>query len=102
MTTALPPWCQWQGDALVMTIQVQPRASRNQIIGLQHDRLKIALTAPPVEGAANQALCQLLAKQLDVANSQVQVIQGAHSREKRVRVNQPSPGRVAELVRSVG
>ena len=50
------------GDALVFEVRVAPRASRNRIVGVQDGALKVALTAPPVEGAANEALRKMLAK----------------------------------------
>lgn len=78
--------CRWQGSDLVLEIRVQPRASRVGIVGLQGGAIKIALTAPPVEGAANQALCQWLADALQVAKGRVSVVAGAHAREKRVCV----------------
>ncbi|MBF0124590.1 MAG: YggU family protein [Magnetococcales bacterium] len=97
----MPPWCHWQGEALLLAIHVQPRAARAQIVGPYRDRLKIALTAPPVEGAANQALCQLLAKHLRVASGQVQVVQGARSRDKTVRINHPLADNVADFINKI-
>ncbi len=70
----------------MLPVRVQPRASREQILGWHDGRLKIALNAPPVEGAANGALCRLLAKALGVGKTAVQVIQGEKSREKLVRI----------------
>ena len=84
--TPRSPGC-WQGDALLLVVRVQPRASRVRVLGV-HDgtALKIALTAPPVEGAANQALCQWLAEELRIAKSRITIVSGEHSRNKRVRI----------------
>ncbi|MBF0401016.1 MAG: DUF167 domain-containing protein [Magnetococcales bacterium] len=78
--------CRWQGLDLLLEIRVQPRASRVAVLGLQGSAIRIALTAPPVEGAANAALCQWLAKELGVAKGRVQVVAGERAREKRVCV----------------
>lgn len=65
-------------------VRVQPRARRAGVEGLHGERLKIALTAPPVEGAANEALLRFLADAFDVPPSTLQVVVGATSREKTV------------------
>lgn len=67
---------------VVLQVQVQPRSSRNLIVGLQGDALKIKLTSPPVEGAANKACCAYLAKLFGVAKSSVELIAGDKSRKK--------------------
>jgi len=67
-------------------IAVQPRASKNEIAGIHNDRLKIRLTSPPVEGAANQACVKFLAKQFGVAASRVTLVSGAASRNKVVHI----------------
>jgi uncharacterized protein (TIGR00251 family) len=66
-----------------ITLNVQPRASRNKIVGLQDGALKLALTAPPVDGAANKACCALLAKLFKLPKSCVKLISGDTSRHKR-------------------
>jgi uncharacterized protein len=76
----------WQGDDWVLAVRVQPRASRAKIVGMHGDMLKIALTSPPVDGAANKALCQLIAKELGVAKGRVSIIRGEKSREKHLSV----------------
>ncbi len=63
---------------------VQPRASRNKVVGLVNDELKIALTAPPVDGAANKACCAFLAKLCKLPKSSVKVVAGETSRHKRL------------------
>ncbi len=55
---------------------------------MQEGRLRVALTAPPVEGAANQALCRMIAKKLGVPKGDVRVVQGESSREKVICVGQ--------------
>lgn len=69
-----------------LSVRVQPRASRNEVAGLVGDTLKIKLTAPPVEGEANDACLAFLAKLLDLAPSRLAIIQGARSRNKLIRI----------------
>lgn len=67
-------------------VLVQPRASREKVGPLHDGRLKIAVTAPPVDGDANAAVIELLAKTLGVTRGAVAVIAGATSRRKTVRI----------------
>ncbi len=70
-----------------LSVRVQPRlASRNEVAGLVGETLKIRLTAPPVEGEANDACLAFLAKLLDLAPSRLAIIQGARSRTKVIRI----------------
>ena len=69
-----------------LSVHVQPRASRNAVAGWVGDALKIWLTAPPVEGAANAACLAFLADLLDLPSSQLEILQGAHSRHKIIRI----------------
>jgi uncharacterized protein (TIGR00251 family) len=67
-------------------VRVQPRASRDKIVGEHQDALKIRLTAPPVDDRANQALRKLLAARLKVPLAAVRIASGEHSRSKRVEI----------------
>lgn len=69
---------------LTFKVFVQPRSSKNQVIGLHGDALKIKLTAPPVNDAANRMCIQYLAKYLKVPMSSLTVISGHHSRTKQI------------------
>ena len=69
-----------------LSVRVQPRASRNEVAGLVGETLKIKLTAPPVEGEANEACLAFLANLLDLAPSRLAIIQGARSRTKLIRI----------------
>ena len=75
-----------RAEAARLSVRVQPRASRNAILGWYQNVLRVAVTAPPVEGEANQALTRLLARALGVASSGVNVVRGQRSRDKLVRV----------------
>jgi len=80
---------QWDDQDLLLAIYVQPRASQAGISGMHGDRLKVKITAPPVEGKANAEVCKLFAQLCGVAKSQVEIISGTHSREKRLRIRAP-------------
>jgi uncharacterized protein (TIGR00251 family) len=69
-----------------LTLYLQPRASRTEVVGAHGDALKLRLAAPPVDGEANEELIRYLAKTLGVAKSQVSIVSGATGRKKRVRV----------------
>ncbi len=69
-----------------IAVHVQPRASQSRVIGMHGDRLKIALAAPPVDGAANAALLELIADLLEVPRRHVELVRGESSRQKTVRV----------------
>ena len=75
---------------MILAVQVIPRASRNQLVGLQGDRLKIKLTSPPVDGAANKCCCEYLAGIFHLAKNQVELLSGGKSRQKRILLHQVS------------
>ncbi len=71
---------------VTLSLRVQPRASRNAVVGWTGDTLKIRLTAPPVEGAANAACLAFLADLLDLPQSQFEILRGERSRNKVVQI----------------
>jgi uncharacterized protein (TIGR00251 family) len=95
-------------EAVYIRVKVQPRASRNAIAGVYMEgreggegktALKIMLTAPPVEGAANRALVAFFSKLLGVKKSQIEVKEGKKSRTKRVGISGVSLREVEEVIR---
>jgi len=74
--------CRDGRDGARLTLHVQPRASRSAITGLHGEAIKVQLTAPPVEGKANQALVALLAKRLHLPKGSITVVQGDTGRDK--------------------
>jgi uncharacterized protein (TIGR00251 family) len=76
-----------QDGAVTFEVRVAPRSSRNRVVGVHEGALKVALTAPPVDGAANDALRKLLAKALGVAKSEVEIVRGDRARIKVLRVH---------------
>ena len=82
-------WYRWDGDDLILHLHIQPRAARDEIIGPHGDALKLRLTAPPIDGRANEHLRTYLAALCGVTRSQVTVISGESARSKRVRIAAP-------------
>ena len=83
---------------LVLSVYVQPRASKNQLCGLIGDELKIRLTSPPVDGAANKLCREFLAELFDVSKSAVEIVSGEASRHKRLRINGDHPGQFSKQI----
>lgn len=96
MNTAL----RLEQEQLHLNVYLQPKASRDQFLGLHGSQLKIAITAPPVDGKANAHLLKWLAKQCKVAKSQVTLIAGVSSRYKRIVIESPKiiPAALTEYV----
>ncbi len=84
--TVLPPFITEKPDGLFLKVFVQPKASKNSIAGIHSDALKIKLTAPPVEGAANKMCLKYLAKCLEVSPSSLDIVSGHNSRTKRILI----------------
>jgi uncharacterized protein (TIGR00251 family) len=82
-------WYRWQGDDLLLTLRIQPRASRDEIAGPYGDALKVRITAPPVDGKANAHLLRFLAELFGVSPSAVELISGETGRDKRVKITRP-------------
>jgi len=82
-----PPRDKGAVESITLSIRIQPRASKNEITRMENSGLKIRLTAPPVDGAANEALIRLLADTLSVTRSQVEIVSGHTSRDKIVRIS---------------
>ena len=74
------------GESVLLSIRVQPRAKRDEVVGERGGAIVIRLKAPPVDGKANAALTAFIAKAAGVPRSRVEIVKGASSREKAVRV----------------
>ena len=92
MNTSDLPFLSTTKNDLILNVYVQPRASKNQICGIQGEELKIRLTSPPVDGAANKLCREFVADFFDVAKSSVDIISGGTSRHKRLRICGDHPG----------
>ena len=83
--------CRLSGNVLYIHLLVQPGASRNELVGIHGDAIRIRLQAPPVDGRANKGLVQYLANLFDVARSDIEITHGHGSRHKKVRISNPGP-----------
>lgn len=79
----------WDGDDLLLRCQLQPKAASDEICGLYGERLKIRITAPPVEGKANAQLIKLLSKAFKTPKGHITIEQGTQGRQKTVRIHAP-------------
>lgn len=79
----------YQGEDLLLRLYLQPKASRDKLVGQHGDELKIAITAPPIDGKANVYLLKYLSKLFGVAKSAVILEKGSQSRHKLVRIEHP-------------
>lgn len=86
-------------DGLTFAVRALPRSSRNEVVGLQDDgALKVKLTAPPVEGAANKALIKFLSGRLGVSKSSITIVSGQTGRNKVVRVDGITQADIERLI----
>ncbi len=90
-------------DDLIIRLYIQPKASRDQIVGLHGDEVKIAITAPPVDGKANAHLTKVLSKQFKVAKGAIEIEKGELGRHKQIRIHAPKqlPTEIAALLNEV-
>lgn len=81
---------QWQGSDLLLRCHLQPKASSDEVAGLHGDRIKLRITAPPVDGKANAHLVQWLGKLFQVPKSRVRILQGESGRSKNILIQAPA------------
>jgi uncharacterized protein (TIGR00251 family) len=79
-------WCVIRGADVLLRLRVQPRASHEGIAGERAGRLCVRVSSPPVDGAANQRLIEILARALELPRSSFEIVGGASSRDKNVLV----------------
>ncbi len=79
------------GDATTVTLHLQPGAKRSQVCGMYGDAVKLAIQAPPVDGKANAALREFIARRMKLPTAAVTLISGASGRDKRIRIAGVTP-----------
>jgi uncharacterized protein len=84
-------------DALI-EVRLRPRGHKDELLGMRDGVLQVRVTAPPVDGKANRALCKLVAKRAGVAPSRVSVVRGEKSRDKLVRVEGIDPAALRQAL----
>ena len=77
--------------ANILKVYLQPKSSRNEIVGPYRDGIKVKITAPPVEGKANEGLIRFLAKAWGFSPSSIEIVRGHHTREKVLRIQGTIP-----------
>jgi uncharacterized protein (TIGR00251 family) len=90
-------WLSERAGGVEIEVVVVPRASRTQLVGVHDGRLKVQLSAPPVEGEANRALIELFADLLGIKKSAIAILSGQTGKRKRVRVEGVDAARVRAL-----
>ena len=94
----LPPFLRSLPDGVVLAVKLQPRASANEIGEPLGDELRVKVTAPPVDAAANEVLIRLLADALDCPRSRVELLRGHTSRHKVIKLHGLSVETVLQVV----
>ena len=92
----IPAFLRVQADGVLLSVKLQPRASANAIGDALGSELRIKVTAPPVDAAANEALVKLLAKQLNCPRNRVELVRGHTSRHKTVKLYGLAPEEVVQ------
>jgi uncharacterized protein (TIGR00251 family) len=82
-------WFRWEGQALILSLRIQPGAKQSRLDGQYGDRLKIRIVAPPVDGKANQQLVNFFAQLCGIGKSQISLLSGPNSRNKLIRIDCP-------------
>ncbi|HEY8166370.1 MAG TPA: DUF167 domain-containing protein [Gemmatimonadaceae bacterium] len=90
-----------RGNGVRFDVRVQPRASRSEIVGPYAQALKVRVAAPPVDGSANDALVDLLAREMGVAKRDIRIVGGLASRNKTVEVSGVAANAVHRLAAGV-
>jgi uncharacterized protein len=90
----MPVFLRVQPDGVLLSVKVQPRASANEIGEALGHELRVKVTAPPVDAAANEALVKLLAQQLHCPRNRVDIVRGHTSRHKTVKLYGLTPAAV--------
>jgi hypothetical protein len=98
---AAPSYLRAQTDGVLLSVKLQPRASGNEIGGPLGDELRIKVTAPPVDAAANDALVRLLAEVLDCPRGRVELVRGHTSRHKLIKLHGFTAEDAARLLQNV-
>jgi len=94
-----PAFLRAQPNGVLLSVKLQPRASKNEIGDPLGDELKIKVTAPPVDAAANEALVELLAEKLDCARNRIEIVRGHKSRHKTAKLHGFMPEEILNHLR---
>ena len=85
-------------NSVNIQVQIQPKSSRNQIVGLHDGRLKIKIAAPPVDGKANESLIEFLAKTFKISKSNIEILKGHTSKLKTIKLSGISENTYSSII----
>jgi uncharacterized protein (TIGR00251 family) len=85
--------------SILLKVYLQPKSSKNEVVGPYRDGIKVKVTAPPIDGKANEALIRFLAKKFGIPPSCIEIIKGLHSREKTLRISATVLGELPDFSR---
>lgn len=88
-------------DGVVLSIRLLPRSSRCEIAGIQDENLKIKITAPPVEGRANEECIRFLSEWLGVRKSRISIVAGHKSKNKKIAVSDLTEAEIASFLAGI-
>lgn len=85
-------------QGVILSVFIQPKASKNEIVGLFNSELKIKVQSPPVDGKANETLVEYLSEVLRIAKSKIQIIKGETNRHKKVLIVGLNEAQIKSLI----
>lgn len=88
-------------EGVILPVRIQPRASKDEIVGEYNGALKIKLTSPPVEGEANRRCIEFLSKRFNIAKSQLEIIKGEKSKDKLIKIIGLGKADVVEILQDL-
>lgn len=91
----MPPFLQIRPEGVCLAVKVQPRAAANAVAGVLGNELKVKVTAPPVDSAANESLVAFLAEILSCPRNAVRIMRGHTSRHKQILITGVTPDEIA-------
>lgn len=101
MSSSIDDCFEIRGNDIIIKVKIVPGSSKNKIIGVYNDALKISIAAPPVEGKANKKCIAYLAKYFDVAKSKIEIISGQTSKNKLIKIYDISPKEFLDKIEKI-
>lgn len=101
MSSSIDDCFEIRGNDIIIKVKIVPGSSKNKIIGVYNDALKISIAAPPVEGKANKKCIAYLAKYFDLAKSKIEIISGQTSKNKLIKIYDISPKEFLDKIEKI-
>ena len=93
-------WINSCENGIRLSAIIQPRSSKNEVIGIYNNALKIRLTSPPVDGVANKACIRFFSKLLEISPSEIRIVQGVSSRNKTIEIISTTEKKFREILKT--